>query len=151
MNFYRKISIPEFEHTIGEQLSTINSIFQKRHRIALRKFDITTLQGFALSFIAEAETSGGITQSDLCSILSVTPPAVLKMTVDLNKKELVYKTDNPNDQRSQLLFPTEAGRKVSAEFRKIVTDEDDDVFSVCTEQEKKFLMDILDKVISSYR
>ena len=139
-----KILIPEFEQTFGDLLSALNNMISKKHRLALRELDITSLQGIELSFIVESE-------SVVCELLSVTPPAVLKMTLELEEKGLIYRVDNPNDKRSQLLFPTEEGRQVSREFREIIVDVDNRIFSVCTEEEKMNLINILAKVVQANR
>ena len=146
-----KILIPEFEQTFGDLLSALNNMISKKHRLALRELDITSLQGIELSFIVESEKNGGTSQSVVCELLSVTPPAVLKMTLELEEKGLIYRVDNPNDKRSQLLFPTEEGRQVSREFRDIIVDVDNRIFSVCTEEEKKNLINILAKVVQANR
>ena len=146
-----KILIPEFEQTFGDLLSALNNMISKKQRLALRELDITSLQGIELSFIVESEKNGGTSQSVVCELLSVTPPAVLKMTLELEEKGLIYRVDNPNDKRSQLLFPTEEGRQVSREFREIIVDVDNRIFSVCTEEEKMNLINILAKVVQANR
>ena len=146
-----KILIPEFEQTFGDLLSALINMISKKHRLALRELDITSLQGIELSFIVESEKNGGTSQSVVCELLSVTPPAVLKMTLELEEKGLIYRVDNPNDKRSQLLFPTKEGRQVSREFRDIIVDVDNRIFSVCTEEEKMNLINILAKVVQANR
>ena len=148
---FQRISIPEFEQTFSDLLSSLYNIISKKHRLALRELNITSLQGIELSFIVEAEKNGGTSQSVICELLSVTPPAVLKMTLELEEKGLIYRTDNPNDKRSQLLFPTEEGKQVSQEFRKIMVDVDDRIFASCTEEEKQALVSILLKVVQENR
>ena len=148
---FQKISILEFEQSFGDLMSALNNIVSKKHRLALRELDITSLQGIELCFIVEAEKDGGTSQSVICELLSVTPPAVLKMTLELEEKGLIYRTDNPNDKRSQLLFPTEEGKRVSQEFRRIIVDVDNRIFATCTDEEKQALISILSKVVQANR
>ena len=144
-----KPAILEFEQTLSDLLSALYNIISKKHRLALRELDITSLQGIELCFIVESEKDGGTSQSVVCELLSVTPPAVLKMTLELEEKGLIYRTDNPHDKRSQLLFPTEEGKQVSREFRRIMVDVDDRIFSCCTEEETQELIAILTKVVQT--
>ena len=146
-----RITIPEFEQTIGDVMSSLNNIISKRHRLALRELDITSLQGIELCFIVEAEKDGGTSQSVVCDLLSVTPPAVLKMTLELEERGLIFRTENPNDKRSQLLFPTDEGKRVSQEFRRIIIDVDSRIYSVCSDEERKTLVAILTKVVQANR
>ena len=148
---YNRVVIPEFEQSFGDLMSSLYNIISKKHRFALRELDITSLQGIELCFIVESEKDGGTSQSVVCELLSVTPPAVLKMTLELEEKGLIYRTDNPHDKRSQLLFPTEEGKKVSQEFRTIIVDVDSRIFSCCTEEEKQALLSILTKVVQANR
>lgn len=148
---FNKIIIPEFEQTIGDLMSALNNIVSKRHRLALRELDITALQGIELSFIVEAEKDGGTSQSVICDLLSVTPPAVLKMTLELEERGLIFRTENPNDKRSQILFPTDEGKRVSREFRRIIIDVDSRIYASCSEEERKALVDILTKVVQDNR
>ena len=108
--------------------------------VSSRRFDL-----FDRPFYAY-HVSGGTTE-----LLSVTPPAVLKMTLELEEKGLIYRTDNPNDKRSQLLFPTEEGKRVSQEFRRIIVDVDNRIFATCTDEEKQALISILSKVVQANR
>ena len=147
----RKIQIPEFEQTIGDLMSALNNIVGRRHRAALRELDLTALQGIELCYIVEAEKDGGTSQSVVCDLLSVTPPAVLKMTLELEERGLIYRTDNPDDKRSQFLFPTEEGKRVSQEFRRIIIDVDSRIYSVCSDEELRCLIDILTKVVQANR
>ena len=146
-----RISNAGFEQTFGDLMSALNNIMSKKHRLALRELDITSLQGIELSFIVEAEKDGGTSQSVICELLSVTPPAVLKMTLDLEEKGLIYRRDNPHDKRSQLLFPTEEGKQMSQDFRKIIVDVDSRIFASCSEEEKEALLAVLTKVVQANR
>ena len=148
---FTKSQIPEFEQSFSDLHSALYNIISKKHRLALRELDITSLQGIELCFIVEAEKEGGTSQSVVCELLSVTPPAVLKMTLELEEKGLIYRMDNPHDKRSQLLFPTEEGKQVGQEFRRIMVDVDDRIFSCCTEEEKQALIAILTKVVQTNR
>ena len=146
-----KIVIPEFEQTIGDLMSALNNIVGKKHRLALRELGITALQGIELSFIVEAEKDGGTSQSVICDLLSVTPPAVLKMTLELEERGLIFRTENPNDKRSQILFPTEEGKRISSEFRRIIIEVDRRIYASCSEEERKALVAILTKVVQDNR
>lgn len=148
---FNKTSAPEFEQTIGDLMSALSNIVNKRHRLVLRELDITALQGIELSFIVQEETNGGTSQSVVCELLSVTPPAVLKMTLELEEKGLIFRMDNPNDKRSQLLFPTEEGKRISGEFRKTIIEADRKIYAACSDEEKQTLLEILSKVIQSNR
>ena len=148
---FNKNPAPDFEQMIGDLMSALGNIINKRHRVALRELDITALQGIELSYIVQEEKNGGTSQSVICELLSVTPPAVLKMTLELEEKGFVFRMDNPNDKRSQLLFPTEEGKRVCGEFRRIILETDRRIYSVCSEDEKRMLLAIISKVVQSNR
>ena len=145
----RPIIIPEFEQTMGDLMSAINNITKKRHRSAMKVLDITSLQGMELTYIVEAEKDGGTSQSVICELLSITPPAVLKMTRDLEERGLIVREKNPKDKRSQILFPTPEGKEISKTFREILLDCEDKVYACCTEEERKILFDILAKIVQA--
>ena len=152
MSSYKALSSEsEYDQTVSNMMFSLYNIISKKHRLALRDLAITTLQGIELSFIVEAEKDGGTSQRVVCELLSVTPPAVLKMTLELEEKGLIYRVDNPHDKRSQLLFPTEEGKQVSRTFRKIMMDVDERIFSCCSEEDRQTLLAIMTKVVQSNR
>ncbi len=138
---------PETARSIGGLLHTVRNTLQKKTKQALRRLKISPLEGFELIYVVESEENGGVSQSMISELLSVTAPAVAKMTQEMEQRGLIYRQENPEDRRSQLLFPTAEGRSTYAEFRRIVDTEEEKMLSACTEEEKRELTRILLKLI----
>ena len=138
---------PRTIRSIGGLMHAVRNILQKKTKQALRKLKISPLEGFELIYVVESEKDGGVSQSVICELLSVTAPAVVKMTQEMEQMGLIYRQENPEDRRSQLLFATEEGKRVYAEFQKIVDAEEEKMLSACTEEERRELTRILLKLI----
>ena len=141
------LQTPETPRTIGWLLHAVRNSLQKKTKQALRRLKISPLAGFELIYVVESEENGGVSQSMISELLSVTAPAVAKMTQEMEQMGLIYRQENPEDRRSQLLFPTEEGRTTYEEFRRIVDTEEEKMLSACTEEERKELNRILLKLI----
>ena len=140
---------PETARSLGGLLHTVRNTLQKKTKQALRRLKISPLEGFELIYVVEAEDKGGISQSMVCELLSVTAPAVAKMTLEMEKLHLIRRMENPEDKRVQLLFPTEEGKKTYAAFKEIIDAEEEKLVSSCTEEEKRELTRILLKLIEN--
>ena len=90
-------------------MHAVRNILQRKTKQALRKLKISPLEGFELIYVVESEKDGGVSQSVICELLSVTAPAVVKMTLEMEQMGLICRQENPEDRRSQLLFATEEG------------------------------------------
>ena len=141
------LQTPETPRTIGGLLHAVRNSLQKKTKQALRRLKISPLAGFELIYVVESEKNGGVRQSRVSELLSVTAPAVAKMTLEMEQMGLIYRQENPEDRRSQLLFPTEEGRTTYEEFRRIVDTEEEKMLSACTEEERQELTRILLKLI----
>lgn len=76
------------------------------------KFTVRTLRADGigtgeLDVLHAIRKNPGITQAEVCKILGVDKGAIARQTVNLEAKGYIRRQENPEDGRSQLLFPTE--------------------------------------------
>lgn len=64
----------------------------------------------------------GITQSEICRILGADKGAVAKQTSNLEAKGYLRREENPEDKRSQLIFPTEQAQTLKNSKAHIETE-----------------------------
>lgn len=143
------IRIRDFEQSASPLLHRAHQIMDRQHRSVFNDLELNYYEGVELAYIVESEENGGITQSSLCDHLGITAPAVLKITNKLESKGLITKQLNPEDRRSELLFPTEYGKKLNGQFRNSVIDYELVFYSSFSDDELEQFSRLLQKLISS--
>lgn len=88
----------------------------------------------------------GCTQAKLAEILHADKAAIARRTKNLEAKGFLVRRDDPNDRRSQLLFPTEQAETLKASKAEIEASFYEYLISVLTEEEAAAFAAVLDKL-----
>ena len=88
----------------------------------------------------------GCTQATLVELLHADKAAIARRTKNLETKGYLIRRDDPNDRRSQLLFPTEKAETLKASKAEIESSFYEYLTSVLTEDEAIHFAAMLDKL-----
>jgi DNA-binding MarR family transcriptional regulator len=72
-----------------------------------------------LSALASLDKAGSLTPRELATLERVQPPSMTRILGRLAERGLVQRTPHPSDGRQVVLAPTEAGRELIAESRRL--------------------------------
>lgn len=88
----------------------------------------------------------GCTQAKLSELLHADKAAIARRTKNLEVKGYLVRRDDPNDRRSQLLYPTERAEALKASKAEIEAVFYEYLTSVLTEEEKTAFSALLDRL-----
>ena len=91
----------------------------------------------------------GCTQAKLAEILHADKAAVARRTKNLESKGYLVRRDDPNDRRSQHLFPTERAEALKASKAEIEASFYEYLLSSLTEEEAATFAALLDRLYSA--
>lgn len=92
------------------------------------------------------EKNDGIIQRDLAEILDMRPSSLTEMLVGLEKSSLIRREQDENDRRIMHVYIAEEGKKSLEEFKKEHSKTHESLFNSLTEEEKKSLFEIINKI-----
>ncbi len=69
-------------------------------------------------------------------LLSITNPSVSSLISSMEKKDLIFKENDPRDKRNQLLFLTKSGYEVAQESSKVMIENNKKTFDVLSKEEQ---------------
>lgn len=92
------------------------------------------------------KTRDAISQRDLLYLLHIQPGSLSEILNKLEAAEEIERVPDEQDRRRQLVRLTEAGKKRA---ERLSEDQPQDPYAVLTEEEKKTLSDLLDKLIDA--
>ncbi len=73
---------------------------------------------------------------DIEGLLSITNPSVSSLISSMEKKDLIFKENDPRDKRNQLLFLTKSGYEVAQESSKVMIENNKKTFDVLSKEEQ---------------
>lgn len=88
----------------------------------------------------------GCTQAKLAEMLHADKAAIARRTKNLEAKGFLVRRDDPNDRRSQLLYPTEKAETMRSSKTEIEASFYEYLTSSLTEEEAKSFAALLDKL-----
>ena len=91
----------------------------------------------------------GCTQAALAELLHADKAAIARRTKNLEAKGFLVRQDDPNDRRSQLLYPTEKAEAMKASKAEIEASFYEYLTSVLTDDESKTFAVLLNKLYAS--
>lgn len=91
----------------------------------------------------------GVTQAKLAEILHADKAAIARRTKNLEAKGYLTRRDDPDDRRSQRLYPTEQAESLKASKAEIETSFYAYLTSVLTKEEKEIFAMLLDKLYTA--
>ena len=130
----------------GRKITKIAREAEKLVLLKLRDEGVGTAE---LNLIHALRHAPGCTQAHLAQTLNTDKAAIARRTKNLEAKGYLVRKDDPNDRRSQLLYPTELAETlksskagVEAEFYEYLT-------STLDEDEAATFVKLLDKLYSA--
>jgi DNA-binding MarR family transcriptional regulator len=87
----------------------------------------------------------GQSQRALASKLGIKPSTINVMIGRLEKNGIIYKTQDPTDQRKSLVYLTEEGKNLQEDIKQKMDEVRDEVMKSFTEEEKNELVRLLNK------
>ena len=91
----------------------------------------------------------GCTQAALAELLHADKAAIARRTKNLEAKGFLVRQDDPNDRRSQLLYPTEKAEAMKASKAEIEASFYEYLTSVLTDDESKSFAALLNKLYAA--
>ena len=91
----------------------------------------------------------GVTQAKLAEILHADKAAIARRTKNLESKGYLIRKDDPNDRRSQLLYPTAQAETLKASKAEIESSFYEYLTSALTEEEQATFAALLDKLYTT--
>ena len=91
----------------------------------------------------------GCTQAKLAEILHADKAAIARRTKNLETKGFLVRKDDPNDKRSQHLYPTEKAESMKASKTEIEASFYEYLLSSLTKDERKSFSELLDKLYNA--
>ena len=111
--------------------------------ISLRAEGVGTAE---IDLIHALRHNPGCTQAKLAEILHADKAAIARRTKNLETKGYLVRKDDPNDHRSQLLYPTEQAEMLKSSKAEIEASFYEYLTSVLTEEERAIFAVLLDKL-----
>lgn len=106
-------------------------------------FGLTRPEILTLIFL---EYRDGITAAEICAFSGHLMPNISRAAIALEKKRLIVRTADESDQRRQLIFLTEAGRRLHARFMPMLQARERAMLACLNARERKQLNRLLDKL-----
>ena len=91
----------------------------------------------------------GVTQAKLAEILHADKAAIARRTKNLESKGYLIRKDDPNDRRSQLLYPTAQAETLKASKAEIESSFYEYLTSALTEEEQTTFAALLDRLYTA--
>lgn len=138
--------VPEsLSHVIGFLLNQNGRIIRERLETVLKPLDLS-LRELGVLRILDAE--GPLTQHVLGRRHNIDRSTTVQIIDQLESRQLVIRSENVEDRRSNLLFLTPRGRKTFQRARKLVDKEQDLFLMGLDEQERDLLRKLLLKLLT---
>ena len=108
--------------------------------------DLTLSQFLSLMVIIQ---NPNIKQIDIADFLEITEAAVSRQIDVLKNKKLITISQNEDNRRENLLFPTAQGKQIFTKSNEILHKTFNSLYQILTDKEKEQLEKILDKLLFS--
>lgn len=118
---------------------TVIELFTERMAV----YDLSPVDFSVLSLVLH---NPGITSRQLCSALSLLPPNLVGKINAMEKRDLLARQPHPDDGRAIGLYLTDVGSSLMFKAEKTASDLELDAASHLTDDEKKTLLKLLQKV-----
>lgn len=111
--------------------------------LSLREEGVGTAE---IDLIHALRHNPGCTQARLAEILHADKAAIARRTKNLEAKGFLIRSDDPNDRRSQLIFPTQRAEALKSSKAEIEASFYEHLTSVLTEKEKETFAALLGRL-----
>jgi len=138
--------VPEsLSHVIGFLLNQNGRIIRERLEAALKPLDLSLRE---LGVLRILDGEGPLTQHVLGRRHNIDRSTTVQVIDQLEARELVIRSANVEDRRSNLLFLTPRGRKTLQRARKLVDKEQEQFLAGLDENEREQLRNLLLKLLT---
>jgi DNA-binding MarR family transcriptional regulator len=110
----------------------------------LKKFDIHPSQAILLLYVEKHE---GQTQREISQALRVKPPTTAAMMKRMEKKNFLLRGQDETDKRKSRIYLTDYGKEICSLVRDAVVANDQELYSVFTEEETRQMKESLARLI----
>lgn len=124
----------------------ITKIAREAERLVLYSMREEGVGTAEIDLIHALRHNPGCTQAKLAELLHADKAAIARRTKNLETKGYLVREDDPNDKRSQLLFPTEQAERLKSSKAEIEASFYEYLTSVLTEEETATFAALLDKL-----
>lgn len=128
------------------QITKIAREAEKVVLLTLREEGVGTAE---IDLIHAVRHNPGCTQAELAAILHADKAAVARRTKNLEAKGYLVRTDDPNDKRSRLLFPTPKAEELKASKADIESSFYEFLTSSLSEEEAASFAAVLNKIYTA--
>lgn len=124
----------------------ITKIAREAERLVLYSMREEGVGTAEIDLIHALRHNPGCSQAKLAELLHADKAAIARRTKNLETKGYLVREDDPNDKRSQLLFPTEKAERLKSSKAEIEASFYEYLTSVLTEEETATFAALLDKL-----
>jgi DNA-binding MarR family transcriptional regulator len=121
--------------------------FSKSHirkaQMEFNKVGLTQGQPKILDFLVEND---GCIQREIAESCEIEPATVTSLLANMEKCELIYRSENPKNRRILNVFLTDKGKMAQKEVRKIFKSMDDECFEGFSDEEKLQAINFLNRM-----
>ena len=124
----------------------ITKIAREAEKLVLRMLRAEGVGTVEIDLIHALRHNPGCTQAKLAEILHADKAAIARRTKNLEEKGYLVRRDDPEDRRSQLLYPTAQAEALKSSKAEIEASFYEYLTSVLTEEEAETFAALLDRV-----
>ena len=124
----------------------ITKIAREAEKLVLRTMRETGVGTAEIDLIHALRHNPGCTQAALAELLHADKAAIARRTKNLEEKGYLVRRDDPEDRRSQLLYPTAQAEALKSSKAEIEASFYEYLTSVLTEEEAETFAVLLDRV-----
>ena len=127
----------------------ITKIAREAEKLVLRMLRAEGVGTAEIDLIHALRHNPGCTQAKLAEILHADKAAIARRTKNLEEKGYLVRRDDPEDRRSQLLYPTAQAEALKSSKAEIEAAFYEYLTSVLTEEEAETFAALLDRVYTA--
>ena len=135
-------------NTINKQLKMIQKTFEERRNKHLSKYNLTSSQQEILFYLGFHEGEP-IHQREIEKWFRLKNPTVTGILNRLEEKDFIVRKTSESDKRFRVIELTEKSRCMMQEIYEEMWQMDDRIYSCMTEEERKLLSDLLERILNS--
>lgn len=134
------------EKSLGFIISATSAKIKNGMAKTLEPYCITHEQWVLLIQLWKQE---GISQKDLSIMCAKDQPTTARILDKLEKRGLAFRQANPEDRRSFLIYLTKEGKDLESPLKALVRKAMEKAFHGLTEEEKKLLRILLNRIMNN--
>lgn len=139
----RSAGVPRLADDVGFLMSRGSALAVRAINVALEPVGLRVRQYSVLLAVAE---SGGLSQRDVATTLSLDPSQIVALVDELESRGLVERRPGVADRRARLVQPTRAGKKQIREAERRVRRAEEEYLGALDAEERETLASLLRRV-----